>query len=87
MSGAFEMCREPRSRWNSMLADLAPMLLLRDGVLTTAATVCLPASYSGLSDVYSEFLVCQKLRLVGECEIADSAFVSLIFQGVVPGRL
>ena len=71
MPRAFQMGLKPLSRCSSMLADFAPMLLLRDSDLRTAVSVCLVDNSSRLSDVYREFLVSQKLRIAAECEVAD----------------
>lgn len=64
-----------------MLAEFAPMLLLRDGVLRTASASERGFDSSGLVDVDRAALVFQKLCIGAECEITDSALVLLLFQG------
>ncbi len=66
MPGAIQMDLKPRSRCSSMFAGFAPMLLLRNSVLRTAAGCLAMGSSSGLSDVLRELLVFQKLRIGAE---------------------
>lgn len=87
MPGAFQMGLEPGSRCSSMFAGFAPMFLPGDSELRTATALWGFNNSSSLSDVDMEVLMSQKPRIGAECEVADSEFMSLVFQGFLFGLL
>lgn len=66
MPRAFQMGLKPPSSCSSMLASFAPMLLLRDRILRTAAGLLAIGNASSFSDVYRRFQVILKPCIAAE---------------------
>jgi len=79
MPNTIELGLEPRRSRGSMLAGLAPILLLRDGDLRAAAALNRRCNASNSDLMSLGLFMLQKPCVVGEREVADSALLCLGF--------